>query len=96
MYPIGAVLVISDVKDAHNQDFLRKHDEEISTLAISNSGKFAATAQLASTKRKGKIATVIVWDLDRKKVVHEIEGHVNKVVSLCFTHDDKFLCSTGN
>lgn len=95
LYPIGAVLVISDVKDAHNQEFLRKHDEEITTLSLSTSGKYAATSQLGSTKRKGKIATVIVWDINRKKVIHEIEGHSNKVVSMCFTHDDQFLCTTG-
>jgi WD40 repeat protein len=95
LYPIGTVLVISDVKDAHNQEFLRRHDEEITTLSVSTSGKYVATAQLGSTKRKGNVATVIVWDLDKKKVIHEIEGHINKVMSLCFTHDDRFLCSTG-
>jgi WD40 repeat protein len=95
LFPIGAVLVISDIKDTHNQEFLRRHDEAITTLSVSTSGKYIATAQKGSTKKKGNIATIVVWDFERKKIIHEIEGHVNKVLSLCFTHDDKFLCSTG-
>jgi WD40 repeat protein len=96
IYPIGAVLVISDVKDPHNQSFLRgPHDNEITCVAVSATGRLIATAQLGTTKRKGSSATIVVWSMKTREPVFQIEGHINKVYSLSFTHDDRFLLSTG-
>lgn len=43
IYNIGGLLVIENLHDKHKQEFLRGHDMEISTIAISNSGKLMAT-----------------------------------------------------
>ncbi len=43
IYNIGGLLVIENVQDKHQQQFLRGHDMEISTIAVSNSGKLMAT-----------------------------------------------------
>ncbi|KAF0971624.1 hypothetical protein FDP41_009847 [Naegleria fowleri] len=91
LYPIGGVLVVGDINDPHNQQFLTEHDEEITCVALTNSGRLLATAQIGTTKRKGQMATVIVWELAKKKVLFRIESHLNRVMSLSFTHDDKFL-----
>ena len=95
LYPIGGVLVVGDINDPHNQQFLTEHDEEITCVALTNSGRLLATAQIGTTKRKGQMATVIVWELAKKKVLFRIESHLNRVMSLSFTHDDKFLAVSG-
>ena len=38
IYNIGGLLVIENIQDKHQQQFLRGHDMEISAIAISNSG----------------------------------------------------------
>ena len=43
IYNIGGLLVIENIQDKHQQQFLRGHDMEISAIAISNSGQFIAT-----------------------------------------------------
>ena len=43
IYNIGGLLVIENLHDKHKQEFLRGHDMEISTIAVSNSGKLMAT-----------------------------------------------------
>ena len=95
LYPIGGVLVVGDLTDSHNQQFLTEHDEEITCISMTESGKLLATAQLGTTKRKGQMATVIVWEIAKKKILFKIESHLQRVMSLCFTHDDKFLAVSG-
>ena len=34
----GTVVVIQNLKDAHQQDFLRGHDNDVSAIAISKDG----------------------------------------------------------
>lgn len=68
LYPVGSVLVIEDINDPHNQDFLRGHDAEISALTISNNGKMVATGQRGSERRKGKVAPVIIWDFEKRTI----------------------------
>jgi len=48
IYNIGGLLVIENIQDKHQQQFLRGHDMEISAIAISNSGDLIATGQLGT------------------------------------------------
>lgn len=48
IYNIGGLLVIENINDKHQQQFLRGHDMEISAIAISNSGNLIATGQLGT------------------------------------------------
>jgi WD40 repeat protein len=41
-------LVIEDLHDKHKQEFLKGHDMEISSIAVSSSGKILATGQLGT------------------------------------------------
>lgn len=43
IYNIGGLLVIENLHDKHQQQFLRGHDMEISAIAVSNSGSLIAT-----------------------------------------------------
>jgi len=45
IYNIGGLLVIEDLNDKHKQEFLRGHDMEISSIAVSHSGSIIATGQ---------------------------------------------------
>lgn len=38
IYNIGGLLVLENLHDKHQQQFLRGHDMEISAIAVSNSG----------------------------------------------------------
>mgnify|MGYP003771171221 CR=1 FL=1 len=106
IYPIGSVVVVADLQDpyvlffwlisfSHNQQFLRGHDEEISAICISPSGNLIASGQLGSTKIKGNIATVCVWDFKSKKCLLQLHSLTGEVVSLSFSHDDRFLAAIG-
>ena len=48
VYGMGAVVVIQNLQDAHQQDFLRGHDNEISAIAVSTDGGLVASGQLGS------------------------------------------------
>jgi hypothetical protein len=48
IYNIGGLLVIENIHDKHQQQFLRGHDMEITAIALSNSGQFVATGQLGT------------------------------------------------
>ena len=39
----GAALIIGDLKDTHNQEFLRGHDDQITCAAVGNLGTMIAS-----------------------------------------------------
>lgn len=43
VYIAGGCIVICDLEDPHQQSFLRAHDNQITCLALSNSGKLLAS-----------------------------------------------------
>ena len=45
VYPAGGCLVVCDFNDPHNQVFLRGHDDNLSCVCVSRSGRIAATGQ---------------------------------------------------
>lgn len=38
IYAVGSCVVIEDINNPHNQDFLRAHDAEVSAVAVSQNG----------------------------------------------------------
>jgi WD40 repeat protein len=73
-----AFAVINDLTDAHNQVFLRGHDDDISCLAVSASGRFIASGQT------GDNSDVIVWDFEQHAVVWRLQEHFHGVqVRVC-------------
>ena len=66
------------------------HDDQITCLALSNSGALLASRQ------RGENADVVVWDFNAKKPIFRLSEHDHEVVLLKFSHDDKLLISCGN
>eukprot|EP00164_Ancoracysta_twista_P004891 GFYU01006652.1.p1 GENE.GFYU01006652.1~~GFYU01006652.1.p1 ORF type:complete len:670 (-),score=143.64 GFYU01006652.1:102-1976(-) len=95
LYAVGAVVVIADLHDPHKQDFLRGHDEQISALVISPSGRFIASGQVGSTSSKENEAPIIVWDFASRREIYRLYGHTGVVNCLGFSPDDRFLSSSG-
>ena len=99
----GCLLVISDVNDPHEQEFLRGHNEAISCLAISSSGAMIASGQTSTTRVPNSEAMVIVWDYRTRLPVYRLmELHVgiqfsrNSVQQLAFSPDDRFLAGSDD
>jgi len=95
VYAMGATIVIADLTDPHQQDFLRGHDNEISALAISNDGALVASGQRGSMLHKGHDAPVIVWDFKGRRDVYQLLGITHSVANLCFSSDGRFLAASG-
>jgi len=94
VYSIGAVAVVQDLADPHNQRFLQGHDAEICSLDVSSTGKFLATAQLGSRTHPEAAAPVIVWSLESQSAIYVFEGLRNRVDNLSFSADARFLTAS--
>ena len=95
VYGMGAVVVIQNLQDAHQQDFLRGHDNDISAIAVSQDGGLIASGQLGSVLHKGFDAPVIVWDTQGRRDVYQLLGITEAVDNLSFSADARFLAATG-
>jgi WD40 repeat protein len=78
----GGCLVVNDLADPHNQVFLRGHNDNISCLALSPSGRLIASGQV------GENCDVIVWDFERKELVWRLQEHFHGISCLAFSDDE--------
>jgi len=74
------------------QTFLRGHDNDITCLKISPSGRFIASGQKTHS---GFVADIIIWDFEEKREVSRLSMHKVAVNSLDFSPDGRFLASVG-
>mmetsp|Transcript_13532 Transcript_13532/g.33226 ORF Transcript_13532/g.33226 Transcript_13532/m.33226 type:complete len:634 (+) Transcript_13532:86-1987(+) len=95
LYPVGCCVVMEDLGNPHNQDFLRAHDADVSAICISQNGKMIASGQRGSERRKGQIAPVIVWDEEQRSIYKDFGGLTGSVICLSFSPDGRFLVGTG-
>lgn len=95
IYNNGGLVVIENLHEKHQQDFLRGHDMEITAMAISFSGKLLATGQLGSIFQKTPEAPVILWDFDSKEPLAVLKGITVGAKRLAFSPDEKFLACIG-
>ena len=91
IYNNGGLVVIENLHEKHQQDFLRGHDMEITAMAISFSGKYLATGQLGTIFQKTPEAPVILWDLEAKQPLAVLKGITVGAKRLAFSPDEKFL-----
>uniref|UniRef100_A0A7S3RNK3 Uncharacterized protein n=1 Tax=Emiliania huxleyi TaxID=2903 RepID=A0A7S3RNK3_EMIHU len=85
----GACVVLSDLADPSRQHFLRGHSEDVSCLAVSSSGRYAASGQ------NGGEPDVLVWDLSTQTLVYRLQEHDHGVQLVCFSDDERFLLTVG-
>jgi WD40 repeat protein len=86
----GCSIVIGDLSDPHNQNFLTAHDDQITCLAIANQGHIIASGQ------KGDNSDIVLWDFASKRAIFRLSEHDYEVSLLDFSHDDRLLLSTGS
>eukprot|EP00128_Syssomonas_multiformis_P006655 Colp12_sorted_trinity150504_noHs@14952 len=92
IYPLGATVVIRDIKDSSKQSFLQGHTNTVSCIAVSKSGKYVASGQIT---HMGFQASIIIWDFEKKKALHTLTLHKVKVQALAFSPNDLYLASLG-
>ncbi len=89
MYAVGGSVVVGDFSDPHEQLFLKGHDDDVNTMALSLSGELVATGQC------GKNSNVVVWDYVTNKLAYQFEEHDFGIQCLSFSHDDRLLVTAG-
>ena len=68
---------------------MRGHDDSITCVATSPSGRLVASGQ------KGENADAIVWDYDSRTLKYRLSEHDHSVAALAFSHDELLLCTIG-
>lgn len=91
MFPLGTTIVVRHII-SRTQQFLRGHDNDISVITVSNTGKYIASGQKT---HMGFQADIIIWDFDTLEVVQRLKLHKVLIQSLSFSHDEKYLASLG-
>lgn len=91
IFPLGSTIVVRNVL-TKTQNFLRGHDNEISCLAVSPSGKYIASGQKTYS---GFQADVIVWNFEDLSIVYRFKMHKVMVQSLSFSFNEQYLASLG-
>jgi len=104
IYALGSTVVVKNIAD-NTQSFMQGHTNEVSCIAVSNDGKYAASGQ-ENKGQPGMDAVALIWDLDavianantdntegEKK--HTLKLHKGKVQSLAFSCDGTYISSLG-
>jgi len=74
---------------------LEGHADQISTLAMSRTGKYLATGGgcRAANERPHVDHSILIWDLAAGKLLRTLPGFAHDISGLCFTPDEKTLIS---
>ena len=78
---VGAAVCINDLNDPHQQSFLRGHDDSISCLTLSKTGRLLASGQ------KGRNSDVCVWDFNSRTLKFRSGGRI-----ISIEEDLKVIC----
>jgi len=90
VYAQGGCIVIADLRDPHKQSFLRGHDDTVTCLALSATGKHVVSGQ------KGENCDVVVWDFEARAEVYRFQEHDHGVAAVELSADERFLMTVGN
>lgn len=92
VYALGACIVVRDVNDPNSSEFFYGHNDKISCLAVSPTGRYIASGQVT---HPGYQADVCIFDFDQHRLVHRMLLHKVKVQAVAFSPDERFLASVG-
>lgn len=90
VYSSGGNVVIGDLMDSTASVFLREHDDFVTALAVSSSGRFMASGQTGS---KSGCADVIIWDFAERAVLYRFEEHDDVVMGIAFSEDERVIAT---
>jgi len=76
--------------DGHAQEFLRQHDDMITCIAVSPSGRYIASGQ------KGENSDIYIWDYESRKVIYKLQEHDFSVQDIAFSEDEMVFASIGH
>ncbi|KAI3387679.1 hypothetical protein SNEBB_005282 [Seison nebaliae] len=91
VYPLGCNIIIEDLRSTQ-QFFLMGHDNNITCLTISTTGKYLASGQ---ETHMGFKADIIVWLYEEKAIHARLSLHKVKIEALSFSCSDIYLMSLG-
>lgn len=91
IYAIGCNIVIENLQ-TRRQEFLVGHNNNISCIAISKSGRFIASGQVTYMGFK---ADIIIWDFESRQLYARLVLHKVKVQDLAFSPNEAYLFSLG-
>lgn len=91
IYPLGSQIIIRNIL-TREERFLKGHNNDVSTISVSNSGKYLASGQKTFSGFK---ADIIVWDFETGSLIHRLTIHKFSIQSLSFSYNDKYLTSLG-
>ncbi|CAJ1009989.1 putative WD domain, G-beta repeat [Leishmania naiffi] len=92
LYALGACIVIRDANDTQRSEFFYGHNDKISCLTVSVSGRYVASGQVT---HPGFQADVCIFDFEERRLIHRMLLHKVKVQALAFSPDEQYLVSVG-
>ncbi|KAL1117056.1 hypothetical protein AAG570_004384, partial [Ranatra chinensis] len=91
VYPLGSKLAVQNTK-TKQQWFLEGHNNAITAVAISKTGKYVASGQV---NQIGFRVPVIVWDFETREEYFRHETHKVRVESVMFSCCETYIMSLG-
>ena len=91
IFPLGNQIVVRNIL-TREQKYLRGHDNDISVISVSKSGKYLATGQKTHIGFK---ADIIIWDFETGSLLHRLSIHKISIKALSFSFNDNYLVSLG-
>eukprot|EP00163_Fabomonas_tropica_P027387 TRINITY_DN525_c0_g1_i2.p1 TRINITY_DN525_c0_g1~~TRINITY_DN525_c0_g1_i2.p1 ORF type:complete len:628 (+),score=192.17 TRINITY_DN525_c0_g1_i2:410-2293(+) len=92
LFPLGSTVVIKNLRNPRDQEFLQGPRDTVSAVAISRSGRYVATGH---STHMGFVADVVVWDFQSRTIVNKFSLHKVQVASLSFSPNEDYLASLG-
>ena len=92
LYALGACIAVREIGNPRATSFLLGHNDNVSCLAVSRSGRYVASGQVT---HMGFQADICVFDFETRRVIHRMMLHKVKVQALAFSSDESFLATVG-
>ena len=90
IYAQGGCVLISSLSDAHEQQFLRGHDEAVTCLDVSPSGRMIASGQRGYNSGRRRLGLRVA-----RRGLPAAGARRRRVKSVHFTYDERFLLTVG-
>lgn len=80
-------IAIVDIKKGKPEGFLKTNGQLLQTMSISEDGAYLAGGTYTGS--------IIIWDIEKQKVIKTLTGHVAGIHGIAFSPDLKYIASSG-